>query len=249
MQKLAALAGTVIGAGLMYALDPASGSRRRALARDQLLSAKRRLHDATVSTWSDARNRGQGLWASLRARVAPDQPTDDVLEQRIRSSIGRLLRFPRLVKVHAHDAMAILEGAVPADEAAALIRHVRAVRGVAEVDNRLDVYERPEDLPGVQPPFPPRRPGPRFQLMQRNWAPSIRALVGALGTVLFLAASRRGLVVGSAMRLIGALAVLRAATNEPIEDRLGRQPRGAEVPEEPERQLSESDGRSYQAPR
>ncbi len=85
--------------------------------------------------------------------------------------------------------------------------------------------------------------------MQRNWAPSIRALVGALGTVLFLAASRRGLVVGSAMRLIGALAVLRAATNEPIEDRLGRQPRGAEVPEEPERQLSESDGRSYQAPR
>jgi len=181
--------------------------------------------------------------------VAPDQPTDDVLEQRIRSSIGRLLRFPRLVKVHAHGATAILEGAVPADEAAALIRHVRAVRGVAEVENRVDVYERPEDLPGVQPPFPPRRPGPRFQLMQRNWAPSVRALVGALGTVLFLAASRRGLVVGSAMRLIGALAVLRAATNEPIEDRLARQPRGAEVPEEPERQLSESDGRSYQAPR
>ena len=233
MQKLASLAGAVVGAGLMYALDPTSGSRRRALARDQLVSAKRRLHDATVSTWSDARNRGHGLWASLRARAAPDQPTDDVLEQRIRSSIGRLLRFPRLVKVHAHDAMAILEGAVPADEAAALIRHVRAVRGVA----------------GVQPPFPPRRPGPRFQLMQRNWAPSVRALVGALGTVLFLAASRRGLVVGSAMRLIGALAVLRAATNEPIEDRLARQPRGAEVPEEPERQLSESDGRSYQAPR
>ena len=249
MQKLASLAGAVVGAGLMYALDPTSGSRRRALARDQLVSAKRRLHDATVSTWSDARNRGQGLWASLSARVAPDQPTDDVLEQRIRSSIGRLLRFPRLVKVHAHGATAILEGAVPADEAAALIRHVRAVRGVAEVENRVDVYERPEDLPGVQPPFPPRRPGPRFQLMQRNWAPSVRALVGALGTVLFLAASRRGLVVGSAMRLIGALAVLRAATNEPIEDRLGRQPRGAEVPEEPERQLSESDGTSYQAPR
>jgi hypothetical protein len=43
MQKLASLASAVVGVGLMYALDPASGSRRRALARDQLVSAKRRL--------------------------------------------------------------------------------------------------------------------------------------------------------------------------------------------------------------
>ncbi len=249
MQKLPSLAGALVGAGLMYALDPASGSRRRALARDQLVSSKRRLHDVTVSTWCDARNRGQGLWASLRARVVPEQPADEVLEQRIRSSIGRLLRFPRLVKVQAHGATAILEGAVPADEAAALIRHVRAVRGVAEVENRLDVYERPEDLPGVQPPVPPRRPGPRFQLMQRNWAPSVRVLVGALGAGLLLAASRRGLVAGSAMRLIGSLSLLRAAINEPITDRLARQPREMEGPDEPERWLHESGGgRSSQAP-
>jgi hypothetical protein len=250
MQKLASLASAVVGAGLMYALDPASSSRRRALARDQLVAAKRRLHDATVSTWCDARNRGQGLWASLRARVAPDQPTDEVLEQRIRSSIGRLLRFPRLVKVHAQGGTAILEGAVPADEVAALIRHVRAVRGVAEVENQLDVYERPEDLPGVQPPFPPRRPGPRFQLMRRNWAPSVRVLVGTLGVMLLLAATRHSPVAGSAIGLIGGLALLRAATNGPIQDRLARQPRDVEAPEESERRLRESGGgRSYQAPR
>lgn len=239
MRKFASLAGAVVGAGLMYALDPASGSRRRAMARDQLVSTKRRLHDATVSTWCDARNRGRGVWASLRARVVPDQPTDEVLEQRIRSSIGRLLRFPRLVKVHAHGATAILEGAVPADEAPALIRHVRAVRGVAEVENRLALYKRPEDLPGVEPPLPPRRPGPRFQLMQRNWAPSVRALVGALGTVLLLASFRRGPLAGPAMRLIGGLALQRAATNEPIEDPLARQPRGAEATQEAEHRLRE----------
>ncbi len=241
MQKLASLAGAAVGAGLMYALDPASGSRRRALARDQLVSAKGRLQDVTVSTWCDARNRGQGLWASLRARVAPDQPTDEVLEQRIRSSIGRLVRFPRLIKVRAQGATAILEGAVPADEAAALIRHVGAVRGVAEVENRLDVCERAEDLPGVQPPVPPRRPGPRFQLMQRKWAPSARVLVGALGAGLLLAAFRRGLVAGSAMRLVGGLGLLRAAINEPIADRLVGQPQ-VEAPDELEGRLRESGG-------
>ena len=249
MQKLVSLASAVIGGGLMYALDPASGSRRRALARDQLASVKLRLQDATVSTWCDARNRGQGLWASLRARVVADQPTDEVLEHRIRSSIGRLLRFPRLVKLHAQGGTAILEGAVPADETTALIRHVRAVRGVAEVENRLHVYERPEDLPGVQPPFPARRPGPRFQLMQRNWAPSVRVLVGTLGAILLLAATRRSPVAGSAMGLIGGLALLRAATNEPIQDRLSRQPHDLEAPEEPDRRLPESGGgRSYEAP-
>jgi len=242
MQKFASLAGAVVGAGLMYALDPASGSRRRATARDQLVSTKRRLHDATVSTWRDARNRGRGVWATLRARMALDQPPDEVLEQRIRSSIGRLLRFPRLVKVHAHGATAILEGAVPADEAPALIRHVRAVRGVAEVENRLALYKRPEDLPGVEPPLPPRRRGPRFQLLQQSWAPSVRGLVGALGTILLLASFRRGPVTRSAMRLIGGLALQRAATNEPIQDRWARQPRGVESTEEVEHRLRKGGG-------
>jgi len=49
MTKLASLAGVAVGAGLMYVLDPVSGSRRRALVRERLVSARRRLNHATAS--------------------------------------------------------------------------------------------------------------------------------------------------------------------------------------------------------
>jgi len=39
------------------------------------------------------------------------------------------------------------------------------------------------------------------------------------------------------MRLIGGLALQRAATNEPIQDRWARQPRGVESTEEVEHRL------------
>ena len=49
MVKLSSLAGVAVGAGLMYVLDPVSGPRRRARARERLISAKRRLNRATAS--------------------------------------------------------------------------------------------------------------------------------------------------------------------------------------------------------
>ena len=49
------------GAMLMYFLDPRSGRRRRAVLRDQAISAGRRGQESLAATWRDARNRGQGL--------------------------------------------------------------------------------------------------------------------------------------------------------------------------------------------
>jgi hypothetical protein len=233
----------------MYSLDPVSGSRRRALALDQVGSARRRLNEATESTLRDARNRGEGVWAELRARVAREELTDDVLEQRVRSSIGRLLRYPRLIKVQATNGTVRLSGAVPADEAARLIQYVEGIRGVTGVEDRLTVYEKPEHLPGVQPPIPPPRPGPRFQLMQRSWAPSARALVGLAGALLALVPPRRLPVPAMVMRSLGALALLRAAINKPLTDRARAAASGPEAPAESATWRNEGDAHtSYQAP-
>src|SRR5690349_12791505 len=49
------------GAMLIYFLDPRSGRRRRAVLRDQAISAGRRGQESLAATWRDARNRGQGL--------------------------------------------------------------------------------------------------------------------------------------------------------------------------------------------
>src|SRR2546423_15100531 len=54
MAKLVSIAGVAVGAGLMYVLDPVSGPRRRALVRERLASARRRLNRATASPSSRA---------------------------------------------------------------------------------------------------------------------------------------------------------------------------------------------------
>jgi hypothetical protein len=213
---LAPLAGVALGAGLMYVLDPIAGRRRRALARDQLGSAGRQLNDMASCALRDARNRSLGLWAEMRARLRPESVTGEILEERIRSELGSVLRYPGFVEVEARNGVVSLTGAVPADETRRLMRRVRGIRGVSHIDNRLDVYRHPSDLPGVQPPILPPRSGRQFELMQRSWSPTARALVGGFGTASLLAAARRGPVIGIAMAAMGALALLRAWSNEPL---------------------------------
>jgi hypothetical protein len=92
--------------------------------------------------------------------------------------------------------------------------------GVRHVDNQLEVYPRPEDIPGVDGPVPPRPSGPRWELMQRTWSPSARALVGTLGALLLVAAPRQNLLTAVGFVGAGTLALLRSLTNEPLLDRL-----------------------------
>jgi hypothetical protein len=73
------LGGVALGAGLMYILDPDRGRRRRALLRDQLVSASNKASDAVGKTSRDLSNRAQGVIAEtskalgLREAKAPEQ--------------------------------------------------------------------------------------------------------------------------------------------------------------------------------
>src|SRR5437763_1811711 len=62
-RALSMLAGAGLGAGLMYALDPQTGRRRRALARDQAVHLAHEARDAAGVVGRDLRNRAQGLAA------------------------------------------------------------------------------------------------------------------------------------------------------------------------------------------
>jgi hypothetical protein len=55
-----------LGAMVMYIFDPQQGRRRRALARDQLVSAQRQLSETATATYQDLRNRAYGLYAETR---------------------------------------------------------------------------------------------------------------------------------------------------------------------------------------
>jgi hypothetical protein len=101
MSTMTSVAGA--GAGLMYVLDPVAGSRRRALARDQLGHAGRRVTEATGTILRDAQNRGRGLKATLVRELRPGDVPDHVLEDRARSRLGTLVRYPRLVHVRCEN--------------------------------------------------------------------------------------------------------------------------------------------------
>src|SRR5204862_5989594 len=130
-----------IGAGLMYLLDPDQGGRRRALVRDQLVSAANRTGDAADATSRDVRNRARGVVASLRSRLESEEDvSDDVLRERVRARVGQVVSYAGSIEVSVADGRVTLQGPVLADDVARLLRRVRAVRGVTDVQCELDVH-------------------------------------------------------------------------------------------------------------
>ncbi|MDT3678608.1 MAG: BON domain-containing protein [Burkholderiaceae bacterium] len=143
-------AALTLGAAAMYYLDPDKGRRRRALARDQALSAGRRVSDVTRTAGRRAWNRSRGLAAQGRARIAAETPSDAQLHDRIRSRIGRVVTHPRAIHVQVTDAGARLDGDVLSDELDGLLCAVGATPGVREVDNRLRVHDAPGGVSALQ---------------------------------------------------------------------------------------------------
>src|SRR6266699_2450583 len=127
MSTMTSVAGAVAGAGLMYLLDSVAGSRRRTIARDQLGHARHRVTETTGTILRDAQNRGRGLWATLVRELSPGDVPDHVLEDRVRSRLGTLVRYPRLVHVRCENGNVFLDGVVASDEVAHAVRRIRGM--------------------------------------------------------------------------------------------------------------------------
>jgi hypothetical protein len=211
-----------LGAGLMYVLDPEGGRRRRARARDQVRSLATRTGDAVDVTSRDMRNRAQGVVAEIRSLLRDDGRTsDDVLLQRVRSRIGEITGRAGGVDATVSDGRVTLRGPVLEAEVEHLLRRVRGVRGVREVESHLEVHAEPGNVPALQGRPRPPRGGEVFELMQRNWAPAPRFLVGFGGAVGVGLGLARGDVAGGVVALAGVTMLARSLTNRPLADLLG----------------------------
>jgi osmotically-inducible protein OsmY len=142
--------GVAVGAGMVYLLDPDKGRRRRALIRDQLLHVGHELDDAARSGSRHVRNRAFGLAHEARAGLMEGTVDDRVLEERVRSAVGRKVSNPGSLTIEAQSGRVILSGDVPSAEVQELVRTTRAVRGVDHVENRLHVETNPGSTPGLQ---------------------------------------------------------------------------------------------------
>lgn len=213
-------AGSVLaGLGLMYLLDPERGKRRRALLGDKLLRSADAAGDALGTTGRDLRNRTRGVFAEARSLVSRSRVSDEVLVERVRSKLGRVVTHPSSIEVDARDGRVKLSGPVLAREVEELLSCVSSVRGVDEVENRLEVHKQAGDTPGLQGGGrPPER---RFELMQENWSPTARLFAGAAGGGLAAWGAKRRGAAGSALAIFGLGLLARAASNLKLERLLG----------------------------
>ncbi|NLT68736.1 MAG: polyketide cyclase [Acidobacteria bacterium] len=206
--------GALVGAGVTYLMDGALGSRRRALIRDKV---GRLAHDVERSIGPAARdlsNRIGGIASQVRYGTE-EIPDHQVLEARIRSALGRCVSYPHAIQVVACEGRVRLSGPILAAEEKKAIRHVERVRGVIQVENRLEPHDKPEDIPGLR--GRPRRSEPRFAFMQTQWAPTHRFLAGAAGAgMALLGISRRGGLIGTGFVVAGSALLARAISNKEL---------------------------------
>lgn len=214
---------TALGVLTMYIFDPVSGRRRRALARDKLVRIRNNAREAAQVTAVDLKNRIRGTVAEGRAALIEGTVDDAVLEERVRSKLGFLVRHPSSIDVQTTGGRVILSGPVLADEVPQLIQGVTSVRGVRDVENRLEVHTTGDNVPGLQGDVP-KPTGELPDVFQGRWSPSTRFLLGTAGVVLLFGLNpfRRSAVRLSILTGLGLLACT-VAEEERREINLSRQ--------------------------
>lgn len=125
------------GAALMYYLDPVTGRRRRALARDRGVSAGHEAEHLVRSRSRHAIDRAQGMIARARAGLSHSPVDDGRLHGRIRTRLGRMVAHPGEVSVEVDGGHVVLRGHATDAEIDDLMAALVAMREVAGIDNRM----------------------------------------------------------------------------------------------------------------
>jgi uncharacterized membrane protein len=166
----------------------------------------------------DLTNRARGLAAVARRPFNGDLADDEIIVDRVRAELGRVVSHPGAIDVIVDDGVVTHSGAVLSDEAPSLLRSTWRVRGVEDVVDELDRHETADDVPALQGNARPA--GATFELRQQNWSPAARLVTGITGGALMSMALREREDMGPLDALLGlaGLGLLtRATTNMPLD--------------------------------
>lgn len=211
-RKLTLASAVGMGAGLMYLFDPDRGKRRRALLRNEAVHISRIANDAAGKTRRDIRNHLRGAFAKLASVFANNGPvSNDVLQARVRSKLGRVVSHPSAVEVKAVDGLIILSGPILAAEVHPLLDAVIGIRGVKNIESHLEAHEQAGDIPALQGGRPRR--GQAFGPLKTNWSPTTRLVATAAGSAVAIYGAKRRDVAGTLMSSIGLGILTRSLTN------------------------------------
>ena len=221
MNKGLSMIGSVgLGAGLEYLFDPEMGNGRRAMIRDKAVRALNKTGDAVESAARDLQQRVIGTVSELRSRMTEvgEEVSDELLEARIRAKIGMISAHPGAIEIRADGGRVTVSGPILAEEVDPVLSAVSSIRGVSGVENQLEVHQTAENVPSLQGGT---RRMQQFELMQENWSPTARTMMGITGTALTLYGLRREGFFRTIVGTIGLGVLTRSITNLPMKQIAG----------------------------
>jgi hypothetical protein len=188
------LAAAGAGAGLMFLFDPNRGGRRRGFIGGKAVHVAKFMGRGFQRRSRDLGNRAQGVVAETSARMAQKTASDEVLADRVRSKMGRVLTHPRAIDVTAERGVVELRGAVLRSERQKAIRAAESIRGVVAVrHDALLTYSDDQGIPGFQERRrwqELKQPKPRKKFRKLRFAFAV--VSGAVATYRALKGSRPG---------------------------------------------------------
>jgi uncharacterized membrane protein len=209
-----------LGAGLMYFFDPQHGTRRRAMVRDKANRFVNDLDESINKAMEDSRNRARGVLSEMTAKLSDQGAPDWILEERVRTNLGRISAHGRAVDVRADGGRITLSGPVLREEEDEIVKAAIRTRGVHDVEDQLQVVENPQDIPALQGgPSSRRQAHPDWQ--QRNWSPATRLLSSVGGSLLTLYGLTRKGVAKPVLSTAGLVLTTRGLTNLDTRSLLG----------------------------
>jgi hypothetical protein len=135
-----ALFWALVGVAATVLFDPSNGRRRRAQLRDRAIGSWHRGRAELLKRLRDLEHRTLGRVAVVRSAATGTAVDDDVLVERVRSRLGRLVHHASRVHVELRRGRVILTGAALAEETERLLAQLSRVRGVDGVENHLRIY-------------------------------------------------------------------------------------------------------------
>lgn len=134
-----AVGGAALGAAATYFFDPVRGHRRRIVLHDKFFSKMNSFkHDSKIFL-KNLKSKIFGSVAQVQSKIHPKEQTDETLNQRVRSAFGRQVRHAKAIQTSVTYGIVTLSGPVFADEVDKLIKCVKAIPGVQNVVNHLDM--------------------------------------------------------------------------------------------------------------
>jgi osmotically-inducible protein OsmY len=136
---LALIAGSALGAAVMYYADPHRGKARRGELEQKGARLARQAGHQLAKQAEDLLNRAKGLIAEAETAIDQGEQSvdDDILAERVRSHLGHFTPHASAIETEVIQGVVALRGTIAPERKRAVVREILSIHGVKGVRDLL----------------------------------------------------------------------------------------------------------------